>query len=87
MDMYKATTTTSDYTLARAFDVYNLEIRKRWDDGTWVAQLLFDNNVLLEGRQLNAELELGFVQSFFWFCEEATFLAYEFKAREHAKAV
>ena len=70
--------------LDNVFDVSNLEIRIKWDDDNWVAQLSYNDNVLLEGRQLNVEQEIGFVQSFFWFCEEASFLAYEFKAREHA---
>jgi len=67
-----------------AFDISNLEIRIKWSDDNWVAQLSYGDNVLLEGRELDAEQETGFVQSFFWFCEEAAFLAYEYKAREHA---
>ena len=36
---------------------------------------------------MNVEQEQGFEQSFHWFCEEASFLVYEFRAREHAFAV
>jgi hypothetical protein len=83
------TTTTSDNEtkLATAFEVTNPEIRIRWDDGSWVSHLLHCDEVLLEGRQLNAEQKLGFVQSFFWFCEKVSLLAYESKAWEHAAAV
>jgi hypothetical protein len=70
-----------------AFHISHLEIRIRWHDDSWAAQLLYGDNVLLEGRQLDIEQEVGFVQSFWWFCEEASFLAYEYKAREHAAAV
>ncbi|KAH7083808.1 hypothetical protein FB567DRAFT_92379 [Paraphoma chrysanthemicola] len=70
-----------------AFDVSYLKIRIKWEDDSWAAQLVYGNNVLLEGRQLDIEQELGFMQSFWWFCEEASFLAYEFKAREDAAMV
>ncbi|KAH7067432.1 hypothetical protein BKA63DRAFT_536897 [Paraphoma chrysanthemicola] len=70
-----------------AFDVSYLEIRIKWEDDSWAAQLVYGDNVLLEGRQLDVEQELGFMQSFWWFCEEAIFLAYEFKAREDAAKV
>ena len=46
---------------------------------------MYGDHVLLEGRQLYAEQDAGFVQSFFWFCEEASFLAWEYKAREGVK--
>jgi hypothetical protein len=67
-----------------AFDISLLDIRIKWTDNSWVAQLSCSDNILLEGRQLNVKQEVGFVQSFFWFCEEASFLAYEYKAREGA---
>jgi hypothetical protein len=63
-------------------DLTHLEIRIKWTEDAWAAQLCYGENVLLEGRQLGVEQEVGFVQSFLWFCEEASFLAYEFKARE-----
>jgi hypothetical protein len=67
-----------------SFDMTHLKIRIKWTDDNWVSQLSYGDKVLLEGRQLDVEQEAGFVQSFFCFCEEATFLAYEFQAREHA---
>jgi hypothetical protein len=73
--------------LATAFKVTHLKICTRWEGGSWVAQLLYCDEMILEGRQLNVEQEHGFVQSLLWFCEEASFLAHEFKAREHAAAV
>ncbi|KAH3974148.1 hypothetical protein HBI56_090080 [Parastagonospora nodorum] len=66
------------------FDLAHLEIRIKWVNNSWAAQLSYGDNVLLEGRQLSVDQESGFVQSFFWFCEEASFLAYEYKAREGA---
>lgn len=69
------------------FEVTHLEIRVKSADDSCVAQLSYGDNVLLEGRQLDVEQEARFVQSIFWFCEEASFLAYEYKAREHAWAV
>lgn len=39
---------------------------------------------MLEGKHLGADREEGFEYSFWWFCEEATFLAYEYIAREGA---
>lgn len=65
-----------------AFDLTRLEIRIRWTDNSWAAQLAYNDAVLLEGRQIGVEHEVGFVQSFFWFVEEAVFLAWEYKARE-----
>jgi hypothetical protein len=76
-----------DCKVANAIDVSNLDVRIHWGNGSWVTQLLYRNEVLLEGRQTNVEQEDGFFQSFFWFCEEASFLAYEYKARERATAV
>lgn len=55
-------------------------------NNSWAAQLSHGDNMLLEGRQLNVNQEASFVQSFFWFCEEEKFLAYEYKAREGAWA-
>jgi len=69
------------------FNILHLEIRIIYSDSSWATQLCHDNAVLLESRELNVEQEQGFEQSFHWFCEEASFLAYEFKAREHAFAV
>jgi hypothetical protein len=35
-----------------------------------------------EGQQIGVEQEVDFVQCFFWFVENASFLAWEYKARE-----
>ncbi|KAF2026853.1 hypothetical protein EK21DRAFT_102930 [Setomelanomma holmii] len=68
------------------FDMLHLEICIKWEDDSWTTELLPGENVLLEGRQLDVEQKMGFIQSFWWFCEEASFLAYEYKAREYAAA-
>jgi hypothetical protein len=68
------------------FNIFVLDIRVKWDDGSWATQLLYADNILLEGRQ-HAEHEVGFFQCFIWFCDEASFLTHEFKAREHTIAM
>jgi hypothetical protein len=78
----KSTTSDQDRQPADGLNVSDLKIRIRWNNDSWVTQFLYGDGVLLEGRQLNVEQEIGFVQSFFWFCEEANSLAYEYKARE-----
>jgi hypothetical protein len=69
------------------FDIASLEIRIKWEENSWASQLTYGNNVLLEGRQHHVQQKAGFAQSFFCLCEEARFLACEYKAREHAWAV
>ncbi|KAH7371028.1 hypothetical protein BKA66DRAFT_444432 [Pyrenochaeta sp. MPI-SDFR-AT-0127] len=64
-----------------------LNVRITWDGQSWATQLLYDESMLLEGREMHAKLEKGFEQSFHWFCDEARCLWYEFKGREHAAAV
>jgi hypothetical protein len=73
-------------TSACIFDITSLDIHIKWDKNGWATQLMHGDSVLLEGRQRNVSQELGFVQSFLWFCEEASFLAHEYKARENAWA-
>jgi hypothetical protein len=72
---------------AHAFDIMSLDIRIKWEKNSWVSQLTYGDTVLLEGRQLHVRQDIGFAQSFFWFCEEARSLPCEYKAREHALAV
>jgi hypothetical protein len=71
---------------AHIFDIAYLEIHIKWDKNSWATQLTHGDGILLEGRERNVRQELGFVQSFLWFCEEASFLAHEYKAREDAWA-
>jgi hypothetical protein len=80
----KSTTTR---TSAHTFDIAQLEIHIKWDKNSWATQLNHGDSMLLEGRERNVRQELGFVQSFLWFCEEVSFLAHEYKAREDAWAV
>jgi hypothetical protein len=75
---------TTTRTRAHTFDITHLEIHIRWDKNNWATQLTHGDGILLEGRERNVRQELGFVQSFLWFCEEASFLAHEYKAREDA---
>ncbi|KAF1921544.1 hypothetical protein BDU57DRAFT_584629 [Ampelomyces quisqualis] len=86
MKSNKSDTTSVTSHKSSRFELSHLEIRIRWADEAWATQLVYSDKVLLEGRQLNAEWEEGFVQSFFWFCEEAAFLAWEFKAREGVRS-
>jgi hypothetical protein len=67
-----------------ALDISQLNMCIKWTDNTWATHLSYGNNVLLESRQLNVTQDAGCVQSFLWFCDEANFLAYEYKAREGA---
>jgi hypothetical protein len=73
-------------TSADIFVLTSLGIRIKWDKNSWATQLTHGDSMLLEGRERNVRQELGFVQSFLWFCEEASFLAHEYKAREDAWA-
>ncbi|KAF1940049.1 hypothetical protein EJ02DRAFT_313560, partial [Clathrospora elynae] len=68
-------------------DIAKLHMDIKWDGNSWATQLQYGESVLLEGRQLNNIEEISFARSFQWFCEEARFLRYEFKARDHAAAV
>jgi hypothetical protein len=74
-------------TSADIFDLASLKIHIKWDKNGWATQLTHGDRMLLEGRERNVRQELGFVQSFLWFCEEASFLAHEYKALEDAWAV
>jgi hypothetical protein len=68
-------------------DLTYFNIRIQWTETAWVTQLCYGESMLLEGRQIGVEQEVGFGQCFWWFCEEAGFLAWEFKARERAWGV
>ncbi|KNG52435.1 hypothetical protein TW65_00247 [Stemphylium lycopersici] len=68
-------------------DSEKLGMEIKWDDNSWVTRLLHGGSALIEGRDCRTTEEAGFHQSFHWFCEEATFLCCEFRAREHAAAV
>ncbi|KAF2825745.1 hypothetical protein CC86DRAFT_293755 [Ophiobolus disseminans] len=72
-----------------AFTILHLSIRIKWSDKTtsWATQLCYNSTMLLEGRELNANRESGFMRSFGWFCEEVGFLAREFGARDLAFGV
>ncbi|KAL5115568.1 hypothetical protein ACEQ8H_006544 [Pleosporales sp. CAS-2024a] len=75
----------SSDTSSNTFDLAHLAMRIQQDDtNNWVAQLCYGDKVLLEGRQLKATQHAGCEQSFFWFCQEASFLAHEYRAREEA---
>lgn len=73
-------------TNACSLDLSHLSIRTEYDNRSWATQLMFADQMLLEGRQLNVDEEDDFCQSFLWFCYEASFLAYEFKAKDNALA-
>lgn len=62
-------------------------MRIKWEHDSWITQLLYGESMLIEGRHAYVEQEVGFSQSFHWFCEEVECLRYEYKAREHAAAV
>ncbi len=67
-------------------DVSALHIRIIWNHDSWATQLLHHEALLLEGRQINVQQCEGFEKSFEWFCAEARFLWFQFKAQEGATA-
>ncbi|KAF2126644.1 hypothetical protein P153DRAFT_399404 [Dothidotthia symphoricarpi CBS 119687] len=54
------------------------------DVGAWATQLLYGDNVLVEGRQVGITREDSFVQSFAWFCDEVEFLQFQFRGQSLA---
>ncbi|KAH8725890.1 hypothetical protein GQ44DRAFT_739374 [Phaeosphaeriaceae sp. PMI808] len=68
-------------------DISKLCMRIKWINNSWIVQLRYGTSAILEGCQMNVIQDVGFIQSFFWFCEEANFLAYEYRARENASAL
>ena len=64
-----------------------INIMINWECGDWVTQLRHGESMLLEGRQTRVSQDEGFEQSFHFFCDEARFLWFEFKAREDTTAI
>ncbi|EUC47294.1 hypothetical protein COCMIDRAFT_90539 [Bipolaris oryzae ATCC 44560] len=57
------------------------------EENGWVTRLLYNNAILIEGRDLCKEEDSSFITSFRFFCEEVEFLSSEFRSRERAGAI
>jgi hypothetical protein len=68
-------------------DVASFRMEIKREEDSWVTRLLYNNAMLVEGREYCATEDAQFVTSFCFFCEEVRFLSCEFRAREHAATV
>ncbi|KAH7552213.1 hypothetical protein BM1_09075 [Bipolaris maydis] len=68
-----------------ALSKLRIDINQEKND--WITRLLYNNAILIEGRDLGKARNSSFVTSFHFFCEEVAFLSSEFRSRERAGAV